>query len=63
MLEKEKYFQTLMFANFACLSADIFFNERYKNQYDPVFLLGIIYAGLYSYKLENRMRTLNIGYI
>ena len=60
MVEKEKYFQTLMFANFACLSADIYFNERYQNQYDPIFILGIIYAGLYSYKLENRLRTLNI---
>ena len=42
MLEEEKYFQTLMFAALRCLSADIFFNERYKTNLILYFYWGYI---------------------
>jgi hypothetical protein len=57
MLERAEIFENLILTNFGCLTTDVVFNERYKNVYDPVFLLFVVYAGIFSNKIENKLKS------
>jgi hypothetical protein len=54
-MNPNKYLQTLMLTNFGILTADVAYNKRFRNNLDPIFLLFIMYVGVFGHKLDRLM--------
>jgi hypothetical protein len=51
-MNQNQYLQTIMLTNFGILTADVAYNKRFRNNIDPIFLLFIMYVGVFGYKLD-----------
>ena len=54
-MTKKESMETLLLTNFGILTVDVVYNKRFKNNLDPVFLLFIMYMGLFTNKLNRLM--------
>jgi hypothetical protein len=54
-MNHNEYLQTIMLTNFGILSADVAYNKRFRNKMDPIFILFLMYVGVFGYKLDRLM--------
>ncbi len=55
MMTKEESLETILLTNFGILTADVAYNRRFKNDLDPVFILFVMYMGVFTNKLNRLM--------
>jgi len=54
-MNQNQYLQTIMLTNLGILTADVAYNKRFRNNIDPIFLLFLMYVGVFGYKLDRLM--------
>lgn len=51
-MKRTDYLEAIMLTNFGILTADVAYNKRFKNEIDPIFILFVMYMGVFGYKID-----------
>ncbi len=52
MMTVRESLETILLTNFGILTVDVAYNKRFKNNLDPVFILFVMYLGLFTNKFN-----------